>query len=68
MAYCYNNIGTIYSDQNNFEKALKYCNKSVALCNKVGDKKLSSITYGNIGNIFLVLLFIFLQFKGFVTF
>ena len=52
MADSYNNIGTIFSDQGNNEKALEYYEKSLKIFELIGDKQGIGDSYNNIGNIY----------------
>ena len=52
LANSYNNIGLIYYDQGNLEKALEYHEKSLDISEEIGDKKGMSFSYNNIGIIY----------------
>ena len=49
MGNSYNNIGNIYKDQGNYEKALEYASKSLAIYEEIGDKKGMGNSNNNIG-------------------
>ncbi|MBC7863303.1 MAG: tetratricopeptide repeat protein [Bacteroidia bacterium] len=51
LADSYNNLGSIFSDQSDYEKAVEAYLKSLALREKIGDKKGMSASYNNIGGI-----------------
>ena len=53
MADSYSNFGTIYNIQGNYEKALEYYSKSLAISEELGDKKRISSTLNNIGLVFI---------------
>ena len=48
----YNNIGIIYYDQGNLEKAMEYNLKSLTIVEEIGDKIVMSASYNNIGIIY----------------
>ena len=50
-AISYNNIGMIYQDQGNYEKALEYYSKCLAIDEEIGNKKRMGNSYNKIGNI-----------------
>jgi serine phosphatase RsbU (regulator of sigma subunit) len=49
---CYNNIGVIYMELLEYDKALEYQQKSLKLKQEIGDKKGTSSNLGNIGSIY----------------
>ncbi len=48
-----NNIGAIYQDQKDYSNAIKFYKKSIDYSNKINDSKTLSLSYYNIGNVFL---------------
>ena len=53
LGISYNNIGIIYKNQGNYEKALEYYSKSLAIKEELSDKKGMAVSCNNIGNIYL---------------
>ncbi|MEM3493683.1 MAG: tetratricopeptide repeat protein, partial [Thermoplasmata archaeon] len=49
LAGTYNNIGVIYNDKGDYEKALEFYTKSLELREKIGDVWGIAISYNNIG-------------------
>ena len=49
---CYNNIGAIYDDLGDYDKALDYYNRSLEISKAIGDRKGESTCYNNIGLIY----------------
>ncbi len=54
IANSYNNIGIIYANFSNYDKALEYFHKSLKIVEKFDDKMQIAIIYSNIGNIYLM--------------
>lgn len=52
IASSYNNIGTVYYSQKNYDKALEFFKKSMEISEESGDKSTLSSSYQNIGNIY----------------
>ena len=48
----YNNVGLIYMNQGNYEKAFEYYSKCLAISKEIGDKKGMGSFYYNIGLIY----------------
>ena len=49
----YNNLGLLYLDQNQFEKALQYLYKALELDNQINNSRGSATRYGNLGLLYL---------------
>ena len=60
VANCYNNIGSVYAEQQNYKKALEYHFKALKLkeknvANGIGDENDIAMSYGNIGQAYYYL-------------
>ena len=50
MAFCYNNIGTVHKNKQEYDLAIEYFLKSLKMKEELGNKKAMASSYNNIGN------------------
>ena len=50
ISSCYLNLGLVYSNISNFQKAIIFLEKAMSIKTEIGDKRGVAMCYGNLGN------------------
>ncbi|MCP4403841.1 MAG: CHAT domain-containing protein [bacterium] len=51
-AFVYHNIGRLYAERQEYQKAIRYYRQSLTLCQTIGDQETAWLTYYNLGNVY----------------